>query len=136
MIDAANDTQPLEDVAPNASGETAMEEEVVHGLRTLFTKRAQSTIWPSTFRQAVGRPHSILVCKPSKEFDFRRRPHLPNSLVKCRVGGAEELHSIGGLRGVLAICRELPRDIIGPLGVKVNGGEQGPKVHKLQEMVH
>jgi hypothetical protein len=41
MIDAANDTQPLEDGAPNASGETAMDEEVVHGLRTLFTKRAQ-----------------------------------------------------------------------------------------------
>jgi hypothetical protein len=41
MIDAANDTQPFEDGAPNASGEAAMNEEVVHGLRTLFTKRAQ-----------------------------------------------------------------------------------------------
>jgi hypothetical protein len=96
---------------------------------------ARAAIWPPYLHQPVGRPNPILICKPSEKFDLRRGPSLPNHLVQGGCSGAVELHLISQLGGVVAIYRELPRDFIARLGVKMDGTKSRPNIHKLQEMV-
>ena len=72
---------PILEEVPNASCEAAMNKEMGDRFRRLFTKRAHPTIWPPSFRKAVGRPNPVLESKPSKEFDLRRGPKFPHKLL-------------------------------------------------------
>jgi hypothetical protein len=89
------DCQPLFDGVPKAGCVAAIDEEVVNGLRALLAKRAKAAIWPTVLCQEIGRPNSILVHKPCKEFGLRRHPSFPNHLVQRRKDETEPLHLIG-----------------------------------------
>jgi hypothetical protein len=105
-------TKPLLEKLPNSNGEAKMHKNMVVGLRDLLAKGAKSTIWLPAVLQPIGGPKTVLENKLSVVLYFWRAPSFPHNRVHIRVHEAKELSFVGRGCGVLAILRELPRDIV------------------------
>jgi hypothetical protein len=105
-----------------------MDEKMIGRLRHLLAKRTKATIRPTMILQSIGGPKAILEDKPSMMLYFRRGPSLPNNGIHDGMNETKKLGLVSRSRGVLAVLREFPCNIIFHLLIKLHVIDLRPKV--------
>lgn len=105
----------------NLASKHTVNQDVVHRLKLLGAKRTSRVTINSTLLQQIGRPKTLLECKPEKEFAFSRTFDLPKQISASKNLLNKEEGLVGRADRVTLVTCPTPDELIRRAGESWTG---------------